>query len=127
MNLLFCCCFFLEYSFNASATVRLDITPYNSFFLQCSVTYFPADSSPTISFSFTDNNMMDSSLQTDNVVSDNPKRSQLTVNITAANGETEFKYSCEASVSFVGSETFTEQNSTNITVRGMYMYMFCSI
>ena len=63
-------------------------------------------------------------MQTDNAVSNNPRRSQLAVDITAASGETEFTYSCNASVSFVGSETLTEQNSTSITVRGMYMYMY---
>ena len=62
-------------------------------------------------------------MQTNDTVSNNPRRSQLAVNITAASGETEFTYSCEASVSFVGSETFTEQNSISITVRGMYRHV----
>lgn len=106
---------------SVSDGIRLPVSPFNMFNIQCNVSYYPPDASAlTFQFSHTDDNTYDSSMNT-TVSVDNSKRNTQTVVITGAANNTEevYQYSCTVNVTDDNTAA-SFIDSVSVLVRGRY-------
>ncbi len=111
-------------STTSSATIRLDISPYNNFTIQCILMYYPTNSAINVTFTYTDNNTNGDSVSNTTVSMDNPMINTQSINITSADENTviQYEYICTVTVSATDAPAdFTNSDYNSITVRGMYV------
>ena len=108
----------------ASAVIRLDVPPYNSFTTECVLSYYPENAAGvTVTFSLSSDNGMSSITNVSSVNNNNSPRTEMrTVTITSADNNTveQHNYSCKTNTTIVNAGTVIDEESVIVTVRGNY-------